>query len=263
MPTRCPREEAVAKGGDGSQGKDCAVPDFTKMTKRELGKCFDYAILRKDITEAEIRTECRTAIDYNCMAFCFGSSYWTPVVAEELAGTGVLVGAGIGFPFGNQSSAVKCKEVEEAVKWGATVLDNSMNLHDLKDKKYDKISAEFRDYVEAAQGVMTKMIIDTAFLTNEEVATAAKLIAEAGIDWAKSATGQFEAPTLEQVLVMVETLAGTNTKVKVSGIKPPHANNAYIFLMAGAELIGTRAAPAVIDQLDTFRRIGIIPQYKN
>lgn len=237
------------------------MPDFAQMTKKELGKCFDYAILRKDITEAEIREECKTAISYNCKAFCFGSSYWTPVVADALAGTDVLVGAGVGFPFGNQSSAVKCKEVEEAVSWGATVLDNTMNLHDLKDRKYDKILAEFRDYVEAAQGVMTKMIIDTAFLTNDEVATACKLIAEAGIDWAKSATGQFDPPTLEDVLVMVDTLRGSHTKVKVSGIKAPHAHNAYIFLMAGAELIGTRAAPNVIDQLDTFRRIGVIPHY--
>ncbi|WP_028709755.1 hypothetical protein, partial [Propionicicella superfundia] len=143
----------------------------------------------------------------------------------------------------------------------ATVLDNTMNLHDLKDRKYDKILAEFREYVDAAQGVMTKMIIDTAFLSVEEVATACRLIAEAGIDWAKSATGQFEAPTLEQVLVMVDTLAGSGTRVKVSGIKAPHAQNAYVFLMAGAELIGTRAAPAVIDQLDTFRRIGVVPAY--
>lgn len=237
------------------------MPDFTKLTKHDLGKCFDYAILRKDITEAEIRDECKTAIAYNCKAFCFGSSYWTPVVAEELAGTDVLVGAGIGFPFGNQSSAVKCLEVQEAVSWGATVLDNSMNLHDLKDKKYDKILTEFKEYVDAAQGVMTKMIIDTAFLTDDEVATACKLIAEAGIDWAKSATGQWDAPTLQQVRIMVDTLKGTATKVKVSGVKAPHAQNAYTFLMAGAELIGTRAAPQVIDQLDLFREIGMIPAY--
>jgi deoxyribose-phosphate aldolase len=238
------------------------MPDFTKMTKWDLGKCFDYAILRKDITEAEIRQECKVAIEYNCKAFCFGSSYWTKVVAEELAGTDVLVGAGIGFPFGNQTSAVKVFETEEAVRWGATVLDNSMNLHDLKDKRYDKILAEFKDYVAAAQGVMTKMIIDVAFLTDEEVATACKLIAEAGIDWAKSATGVWDPPTLKQVMIMVDTLKDSPTQVKVSGVKAPHAQNAFTFLSAGAELIGTREAPRIIDQFDLFRQIGMIPAYQ-
>ena len=235
--------------------------DFSKMTQKDFGKCFDYAILRKDITEAEIRQECKVAVKWNCKAFCFGSTYWIPVVAEELAGTDVLVGAGIAYPYGNQTGAVKCFETEEAVRMGATVLDNSMNLHDLKDKKYDKILQEFKDYVKAAQGVMTKMIIDVAFLTDDEIATACKLIAEAGIDWAKSATGQWEGPSIEQVLVMVDTLKDTGTKVKVSGVKFPHAQNAYAYLLAGAELIGTRAAPKIIQSLDTFRKIGMIPAY--
>jgi deoxyribose-phosphate aldolase len=61
---------------------------------------------------------------------------------------------------------------------------------------------------------------------------------------------------------MVDTLKGTKTKVKVSGVKFPRPQNAYAFLLAGAELIGTRAAPQIIDAVDTMRKIGMIPQYK-
>jgi deoxyribose-phosphate aldolase len=236
--------------------------DFTKINKDNAGKCFDYAILPKDTTEEIIRRECKVAIKYNVKAFCFSSSYWTKVAAEELKGTDILVGAGIGFPFGQQTSAVKAFEAEEAVRMGATVLDNVMNVGALKDKKYKEILQEFKDYKKAAEPAITKMILDVAFLTDEEIATACKLIAEAGIDWAKSATGQYEGPTLEQVLLMVDTLKDTKTKVKVSGIKFPRAQNAYIFLMAGAELIGTRDAPKIIESLDTMRKIGVIPPYK-
>lgn len=56
------------------------------------------------------------------------------IVAEELKGTDIMVGAAIGFPFGQQSSAVKAFETAEAVRLGATVLDNCMNVGDLKDK---------------------------------------------------------------------------------------------------------------------------------
>lgn len=236
--------------------------DFSKMTKRDVGKLFDYAILPKDTTEKDIREGCKKAIEYNCKAFCYSSSYWTPIVVEELKGTDLLVGAGIGFPFGQQSSAVKAFETEEAVRMGATVLDNCMNVGALKDKKYDEVLQEFKDYKKAAGPAITKMILDVAFLTDEEIATACKLIAEAGIDWAKSASGQYEGPALEQVLIMVDTLKDSETKVKVSGVKFPRAQNAYTFLMAGAELIGTRDAPAIIDSLDTMRRIGIVPEYK-
>ena len=236
--------------------------DFTKITKDNIGKLFDYAILPKDTTEEVIRKECKIAVKYNVMAFCFSSSYWTPVVVEELKGTDILVGAAIGFPFGQQSSAVKAFETEEAVRLGATVLDNVMNVGALKDKKYKEIQQEFKDYKKAAGPAITKMILDVAFLTNEEIATACKLIAEAGIDWAKSATGQFEGPTLQQVILMVDTLKGTETKVKVSGVKFPREQNAYVFLMAGAELIGTRDAPKIIESLDTMRKIGIVPPYK-
>lgn len=237
--------------------------DFTKIKdKREVGKFFDYAILPKQTTEAEIRRECRKAIEYNCKAFCFSSDYWTPVVKEELEGTDLLVGAAIGFPFGQQTNATKCFETENAVRLGATVLDCCMNVGDLKDKKYDKILQDFKDYVKAAQGVMTKMIIETCFLTDEEITTASKLVAEAGIDWVKSSSGQYDGTTLDECLLMVDAVKDTPCKVKVSGVKFPRPQNAYVFLLAGAELIGTRSAPDIIDHFDMMRKIGMIPAYK-
>jgi len=236
--------------------------DFTKISsKKEVGKLFDYAILPKQTTEKVIRDACKEAIEYNVKALCFSSSYWTPVVAEELKGTDILVGAGIGFPFGQQSSAVKAFETEEVVRLGATVLDNCMNVGALKDRKYAEILQEFKEYKKAAGPAITKMIIEVCYLTDDEIKTACELVAEAGIDWVKSSTGQYEGPTLEQVILMRECVNGTSTKVKVSGVNFPRPQNAYTFLMAGAELIGSRAAIAIIDSFDTMRKIGIIPPY--
>lgn len=235
--------------------------DLSKMTKWDMGKLFDYSVLPKQTTEAEIRRGCKEAIEYNCKAFCFSSSEWTPIVVEELKGTNIMVGAAIGFPFGQQSSAVKAFETEEAVRKGATVLDNVMNVGDLKDRKYDKIKAEFNDYVHAAQGVMTKMIIETCYLTKEEITTACQLVAEAGIDWVKTSTGQYEGSDVMDVKLMADAVKGSKTKVKVAGVKAPRPQNAFCFILAGAELIGTRAAPAILDAVDDLREIGIIPAY--
>lgn len=236
--------------------------DLSKMTKHDMGKLIDFSVLGKDSTEEDIRKGCRTAIEYNCKAFCFSSSYWTPVVAEELKGTDLLVGAGIGFPFGQQSSAVKCFETEEAVRMGATVLDNCMNVGDLKEGKYDKVLQEFKDYKKAAGPAMTKMIIETCMLTKEEIVTATKLVAEAGIDWVKASTGQYAGPSVSDVILMVEALEGSDTKVKVAGVKAPRPQNAFAFILAGAELIGTQGGKEILDGVDDLRKIGLIPAYQ-
>ena len=78
----------------------------------------------------------------------------------------------------------------------------------------------------------------------------------------KTATGQFEGPTMHQFLVAKKQLEGTKVGLKVSGVKFPRPQNAYAFLLAGAELIGTRAAPEIIGALDEMREIGLVPAYK-
>jgi len=240
---------------------EVVMVNLAKMTKWEMGKLFDYALLPKNLTEAEIRAGCREAVRYNCMAFCYSSSYWTPVVAQELEGTGLLIGAAVAFPFGQQSCAVKVFETEEAVRMGATVIDCCMNVGAIKDKRYKEILDEFKAYKKAAGPAVTKMIIEVCMLTKEETAVACKLVAEAGIDWVKSSSGQYAGPSMQDVMLMAETVKGTGTKVKVSGVKAPRPQNAFSFILAGAELIGTQGAPEILDAVDDLRAIGLVPAY--
>lgn len=236
--------------------------DLAKMDKWSLGKCFDHSVLPKNTTEQDIREGCREAVKYNCAAFYSATYYWLPVMLEELAGTDVLPATGLNFPFGNAPSELKVFECEQAVKAGAKGIDTTMNIGALRSGHYDVVLQETKDFVKAAQGNLTKVILDTAFLTDEEIATGCNIIAEAGADYAKTATGQFEGPSMEQFLIMKKTLAGTDVKLKVAGVKFPRPQNAYAFIMAGAELIGTRSAPAIIDALPQMREIGIIPPYR-
>jgi deoxyribose-phosphate aldolase len=97
-------------------------------------------------------------------------------------------------------------------------------------------------------------------LSDEDIRNACSLIAEAGIQYAKTSSGQFEGPSLEQFMVMRQTLEGSGTRLKVAGVKFPRPQNAYVFLLAGADRIGTRDAPAIIDSLDLLREIGMVPK---
>ena len=224
--------------------------DLSKYTKDNIGKLFDYSVLPKNTDEKDIRQGCRDAVKYNCAAFYASSPFWLSVMKEELNGSDVLPAAAINFPFGSSTPSVKAFETEEAIKLGARSVDTVMNIGALKDGKYDVIKEE-----------LTKYILEVAFLTDEEISIACELAAEIGIDYAKTASGQFDGPSMDQFLIMKKTLEKTDIKLKVAGVKFPRPQNAYCFIMAGAELIGTRAAPEIIDALDKMRAIGIVPEY--
>jgi deoxyribose-phosphate aldolase len=236
--------------------------NLAKMDKWSLGKCFDHSVLPKNTTEADIRNGCKEAVDYNCAAFYSASPFWTPVVIDALKGSDVLPAAGIDFPFGASPTKVKAIETEIAVEAGCKSVDLVINVGALKDKRLDVVKNDLKDFKKAAGNALTKVILETAFLTDEEIATVCKLIAEVGCDYAKTSTGQFEGPTMEQFLVMKKTLAGTNVKLKVAGVKFPRPQNAYAFMLAGADIIGTRAAIAIIEALDQMREIGLVPKYE-
>ena len=233
--------------------------DFSRLDKLAVAKALDFSILPKETREAEIVRGCEITRQYGFAAFYTSSSYWTPVVARELAGMDVEIGTGIAFPFGSVPPEVKAFETEYAVRRGCTAIDLVMNIGALKDKRYQHVEEELRLFVRAAGGAVTKCILEVCYLDDEEIDTACKLIAAAGVQYAKTSTGQFEGPTLEQFLRMRESLRETSVKLKVAGVRFPRPQNAYVFFLAGADRIGTRAAPEIVDALDQMRQLGIVP----
>jgi len=234
--------------------------DLSKMDKKSLAKVFDFSILPKDTNEAAIRKGCEITRQYQFAAFYSSSPYWSPIVKEELADyPDIEIGTGIAFPWGSVPANVKAFETEEAIRRGCTAVDVVMNIGALKDKRYEVVRDELQLFVKAAGNAVTKCIMEVNFLTDEEIAAACKLILETGVQYAKTSSGQFEGPSLEQFMVMRNTLEGTAVKLKVAGVKFPRPQNAYAFLLAGADRIGTRDAPAIIEALDLMRNIGMVP----
>jgi deoxyribose-phosphate aldolase len=232
--------------------------DLKRLDKRALAKALDFSILPKETTEAEVREGCEVTRKYGFAAFYTASAYWSPLVKELLAGMeDVEIGTGIAFPFGGAPASVKAMEVEDAVRRGCTAVDLVMNIGALKSGRYRDVEEELRLFVQAAGPAVTKCILEVCHLTEEEIATACKLVAAAGIQYAKTSSGQFEGPSMKQFLLMRDTLAGTDVKLKVAGVKFPRPQNAMAFLMAGADRIGTRAAPEIVDALDMMRSIGL------
>lgn len=234
--------------------------DLTKLDASTLAKTLDFSILPKQTTEAEVREGCAVTRRYGFAAFYTSSAYWSPLVRDELANMDdVEIGTGIAFPFGSAPASVKAFEVEDAVKRGCTAVDMVMNIGALKSGDHKAVAEELRLFKQAAGGAVTKCILEVCYLSDEEIATASKLVAEAGVEYVKTSSGQFEGPSLEQFLVMREAVRGSSVRLKVAGVKFPRPQNAMVFLLAGADRIGTRAAPEIVDALPTLRNIGMLP----
>lgn len=233
--------------------------DTAKLDKQALARMLDYSILPKNTQEAEIRRGCAEARQYRFAAFYTSSPYWTPVVKEELAGCDdIEIGTGIAFPFGSAPPSVKAFEVEYAVAKGCTTVDMVMNVGALKDKNYRVVEEELGLFIKAAATTVTKAILEVCYLSESEIEAGCKMIAEAGVVFAKTSTGQFEGPDMKQFLAMRRALAGTGVRLKVSGVKFPRPQNAIAFIKAGAERIGTRAAIEIVEGLDTMREAGLL-----
>lgn len=236
--------------------------DLSKMDQKSMGKLFDYAILPKDTTKQKVLDGAEEAKKWNCAAMYVSSSYWVPVLVDALAGSDVLPACGINFAWGSGTPQVKEFEAREAVRFGAKSIDMCLNVGALKDRDYDVVRDELKRFKDAAgDEALTKGILDMAFLTDDEIKAACDLLVECNIDYMKTGTGQFEGPSMEQFLVAKKACAGSSVKLKVSGVKFPRPQNAYVFIMAGADLIGTRAAPEIIQALPTMRELGIVPAY--
>jgi deoxyribose-phosphate aldolase len=235
--------------------------DLSKMDRISLAKVFDYSILPKQTQQVDISKGCEVTRRYQFAAFYSSSPFWAPVIKEELADyPEIEIGTGIAFPWGSQTASVKAFETEEAVKLGCTAVDLCINVGALKDRRLSVIREELSLFVKAAGPAVTKCIIECCFLSAEDIEIVCSLIAEYGVQYAKTSSGQFEGPNLEQFLVMKRTLEGTGVKLKVAGVKFPRPQNAFVFLLAGADRIGTRDAPSMIESLDRLREIGMVPK---
>jgi deoxyribose-phosphate aldolase len=233
--------------------------DFTRLDERSLAQALDFSILPKETTEAEIREGCAVTRRYGFAAFYSSSAYWSPLVVAELAGMDVEIGTGIAFPFGSAPAVVKALEVEDAVRRGCTAVDMVMNIGALKSGQYAAVADELRAFKAAAGAAVTKCILEVCYLTDAEIASGSQLVAEAGIDFVKTSTGQFEGPSLKQFLVMRDAVRDAPVRLKVAGVKFPRPQNALVFLRVGADRIGTRAAPEIVDALAMLRQEGLVP----
>ena len=210
------------------------------MNKAQIAKMIDHTILKAEATESEIIKLCKEAIHYNFASVCVNPSM-VPVAAKELKGTHVKVCTVIGFPLGATTTEVKAFET------GATEVDMVINVGKLKERNLEYVKNDIKAVVEAAKGkALTKVIIETCLLTEEEKIIACRLSKEAGSDFVKTSTGfSTGGATVEDIKLMRETV-GPEMGVKASG-GVRSKKDALAMIENGATRIGASASISICE----------------
>lgn len=212
-------------------------------TADTLGGRIDHTILGATATAPDVSAVCAEAREHGFASVCVNSR-WVPLVAAELAESGVLTCTVVGFPLGAMSAEAKAAETQIAVASGADEVDMVISVGDLKDGNYAAVMADIRGVVVAAAGRPVKVIIETCLLDDVEKVVACLLSIRAGAAYVKTSTGMSTGGATEADVALMRAVVGDDLGVKASGgIRT--AEVAQAMIAAGADRIGASASIAI------------------
>lgn len=210
----------------------------------DLNRYIDHTFLKATATPKDIIKLCSEAKEYNFYAVCV-NSYYVSLAANELQNCDVKVASVVGFPLGSSSSRSKVCEAEQCVKDGTDEIDMVLNIGLLKAKMHQSVREEIAAVKEAIGSRTLKVILETCYLTDDEIRMACQIAKQAGADYVKTSTGFGTAGATEYaVKIMIEEV-GNTLKIKASGgIKDTATAKKYIEM--GVNRIGTSSGIEIV-----------------
>jgi deoxyribose-phosphate aldolase len=219
------------------------------MTKEQIARYLDHAVLKPEMTREEALEQMRLGIRYNVRTICVRPAD-IPLAVALCKGTQTEVSCVLAFPHGDALSASKADEARRQVDLGVAEIDMVVNYGLIRSGLWEELAADIRAVTAVARpaGVKVKTIFETSSLTLAEVARATEVAIAAQADFVKTSTGfAGGSATEEAVKVMLDTAAG-RVGVKPSGGIRDRAR-AEMFLAMGATRLGVSptSTPAICD----------------
>jgi deoxyribose-phosphate aldolase len=228
------------------------------LTEHDIAKTIDHSLLRPELDDAFVADGCRLAAKYHVASVCVRPADVRRAKAI-LDGTDVAVGTTIGFPHGNQLTAVKVFEAQRALADGATELDMVLQIGALKSGRDADVEADIRAVVEVghAAGAIVKVIFENAYLTDEEKVRACHLTEAAGGDFVKTSTGFASGGATHEDIRLMRANTSAHVGIKAAGgVRTLDALLAVMDL--GVTRIGATATETIIEEFRA-RKAGRTP----
>jgi len=214
----------------------------------EVAALIDHTLLKPDATRQNIEELCREAAQFKFATVCV-NPVWVALAARWLSTTGVRVCSVVGFPLGATTADVKGYETRRAIFDGAREIDMVINIGALKsgdlrtvERDVEAVTAPCRDC-----GVLSKVIIEAALLTDDEKVTACTLAKAAGADYVKTSTGFGPGGATAADVALMRRVVGAEMGVKAAGgVRDLQGLQAMV--AAGATRVGASAGVKIVQQ---------------
>jgi deoxyribose-phosphate aldolase len=214
----------------------------------EVSSMIDHTLLKADATRTEIETLCREAAEFHFATVCVNPA-WVALAAARLRGTGVGVCSVVGFPLGATTADVKNFETRRAIYDGATEIDMVIHVGALKSGDLRTVERDIEAVTDPCRqcGVISKVIIEAALLTDDEKVSACTLSKAAGADFVKTSTGFGPGGATAADVALMRRIVGAEMGVKAAGgVRDLEGLKAMV--AAGASRVGASAGVKIVQQ---------------
>jgi deoxyribose-phosphate aldolase len=221
---------------------------FDRLTYEDVAKTIDHSLLRPELDDDFIHDGCELAAEYKVASVCVRPADGARA-AELLAGTEVAVGTVIGFPHGGTTTEVKLFEAEQAMRAGATELDMVINIGALRSGRDAYVKDEIAAIVATAHrgGAIVKVILENAYLDDDQKVRGCRLAEAAGADFVKTSTGFAPSGATHEDLALMRRSVSPHVGVKAAG-GVRTLDGLLAVMELGVTRIGATQTAAILDE---------------
>jgi deoxyribose-phosphate aldolase len=227
----------------------------------QVASLIDHTLLRADASKKDIETLCREAAEFGFATVCVNPC-WVALASRLLSGSRSGVCSVVGFPLGATTPDVKHYETRRAIFDGAREIDTVINIGALKSGDLHLVERDIEAVVSPCRdaGVVSKVIIEAALLTDEEKVTASTLTKAAGADFVKTSTGFGPGGATAADVALMRRVVGAEMGVKAAGGVKDFAS-LEAMVKAGATRIGASAGVRIVQQATGGKVTGEVKGY--
>jgi deoxyribose-phosphate aldolase len=226
-----------------------------RLSYEDVAKTIDHSLLRPELDDAFVADGCKLAARYQVASVCCRPAD-VPRAVDLLAGTGVAVGTVIGFPHGGSTTEAKVFEAEQALRHGATELDMVINIGALKSGRDTYVRDEIAAIVGVAHpaGAIVKVIMENAYLDDDQKVRGCKLAEAAGADFVKTSTGFAPTGATHEDLALMRRSVSPHIGVKAAG-GVRTLDGLLAVMELGVTRIGATQTAAILDEFKSRKAL--------
>jgi deoxyribose-phosphate aldolase len=221
---------------------------FDRLSYEDVAKTIDHSLLRPELDDGFITEGCRLAAKYQVASVCVRPAD-VPRAVQLLADSGVAVGTVIGFPHGSTTREVKVFEAQQALRSGATELDMVINIGALRSGRDAYVKEEIAVIVNIAHaaGAIVKVIMENAYLNDDQKVRGCRLAEAAGADFVKTSTGFAPTGATHEDLILMRKTVSPRVGVKAAG-GVRSLDGLLAVMELGVTRIGATQTAAILDE---------------